>query len=127
MTEHTQQTANKDHADWVLYDGDCPMCIKWAGRFASSLRRRRFDLAPLQTPWVRTRLGLRESELPSEMLLLSSAGGVLRGADAIVFLARRIWWAWPFYVFASLPGVMHVLRSMYRHVASHRKCIDAES
>jgi predicted DCC family thiol-disulfide oxidoreductase YuxK len=44
------------------------------------------------------------------------------GAEAVVALAREIWWARPFVWFSRLPGGMRALDAGYRWVASHRKC-----
>ena len=126
VTEQTKKTDREGQRGWVLYDGDCPMCVRLAGRFSSVLRRRRFDLAPLQTPWVRSRIGLREGERPTEMLVLTNANRLLRGADAAVFLARRIWWAWPLWVWAQLPAAMPLIRCGYRWVARNRACFGGQ-
>jgi len=98
------------------------MCVRLAGRFSSVLRGGGFDLASLQTPWVRSRVGLSEGERPTEMLVLTDTNRVIGGADAVVFLARHIWWAWPLWVSAQLPGAMPLIRCGYRRVARHRAC-----
>ena len=99
----------------MLYDADCSMCVGLAHRLSGVLRRARFDLAPLQTPWVRRRLGLGDASPIREMAVLSSAGTVVGGADAVVLVARRIWWAWPLWVFAMLPGAAARARSNCPH------------
>jgi len=122
MTEQTERLSSEDRNGWVLYDGDCPMCIRLAGRFASILSRHGFELEPLQSPWVRSRLGVLASEPLDEMFVLSSSGDVIGGADAVVFLARSIWWAWPLYAIPKLPGMMWLLARLYRWVARNRAC-----
>ena len=122
MTEQTEIPNSESRNGWVLYDGDCPMCIRLAVRFASILRRHDFDLAPLQSLWVRSRLGSGASEPLDEMFVLTPSWEVYGGADAVVFLARRIWWAWPLYAITKLPGVMWLLRHLYRCVARNRTC-----
>lgn len=122
MTEQTETADCRNRDGWVLYDGDCPMCVRLAGRFAAILRRHGFGLAPLQSPWVRSRLGSLTSEPPDEMFVLSSSGDVSGGADAVVYLAQRIWWAWPLYALTRLPGVMWLLWHLYRWVARNRTC-----
>ncbi len=122
VTEHTKLTEFQDRKSWLLYDGNCPICRRLAERFATTLRRRGFDLAPLQSQWVHSRLGSLTCEPPDEMLILSSTGNILGGADAVVFLARRIWWAYPLYAIARLPGVMWLLGHLYRWVAKNRDC-----
>jgi predicted DCC family thiol-disulfide oxidoreductase YuxK len=105
---------------WVLFDGDCPLCAAWALRVAPMLRRRGFRIAPLQTPWVCERLGIAGDDPPSEMRVIAHDGCVLDGADAVVYLAGRLWWGWPLYVFARIPGAMPPLRAFYRFIARHR-------
>ena len=43
--------------------------------------------------------------------------------DALVAIARRIWWGWPLFLFAKIPGVLPLLRSVYVEVAARRNCI----
>ena len=120
MTERTEIQDHRDRDRWVLYDGDCPMCVRLAGRFAAILRRHGFALAPLQSPWVRSGLGSVACEPLDEIFVLSSSGDVYGGAEAVVFLAQRIWWAWPLYAMAKVPGAMPVLKAAYRFIARHR-------
>ena len=42
---------------WVLFDGSCGFCRTWVVYWAQTLRRRGFEIAPLQETWVRERLG----------------------------------------------------------------------
>ncbi len=107
---------------WLLYDGGCPFCAGWAARLEKPLTRRGFDLAPLQSPWVRECLDLPLSEPFTEMRLLTVEGRDLGGADALVHLARGIWWAWPLFAVSLLPGVRPLLRAGYRWVARDRHC-----
>jgi predicted DCC family thiol-disulfide oxidoreductase YuxK len=109
---------------WVLYDGECPLCTGAAARFAPLLQRHRFRLAPLQTPWVRSRLDLAPDAPLTEMKLLAADGSAHGGAEALVQIARRIWWAWPLFAFAHLPGAMNLLRALYRRLAAKRHCLD---
>ena len=122
MTEQTEIPDCRDRDGCVLYDGNCPMCVRLAGRFAAILRRHGFDLAPLQSPWVRARLGLVACEPLDEMFVLSSSGEVYGGAEAVVFLAQSICWAWPLYAITKVPGVMWLLWLLYRWVARNRTC-----
>ena len=81
---------------WVLYDGDCSLCRKWVARSERTLTVRGFDLAPLQSAWVTECLDLPEHELLSRMRVLTRDGRDYAGADALIYLARHVWWAWPF-------------------------------
>jgi alginate O-acetyltransferase complex protein AlgI len=106
-----------------LYDGDCALCTGLARRFEGVLARRGFQLAPLQTPWVRARLGLAAGEPLTEMKLLNAAGQVFGGAEAVVKLAGQIWWARPLDVLARLSGGRRLLTSAYRRIAAQRHCL----
>jgi predicted DCC family thiol-disulfide oxidoreductase YuxK len=107
---------------WILYDGDCRSCIASARTFERLFRRRGFRFLPLQTPWVQKRLGLEPNAPLEEMRVLARGGGDLGGADAVIFLARQIWWAWPLYALAQLPGMHRVADRSYRWIAAHRGC-----
>jgi predicted DCC family thiol-disulfide oxidoreductase YuxK len=107
---------------WVLYDGDCPLCRKWVARFEQTLTMRGFDLAPLQSAWVTECFDLPEHELLSRMRVLTRDGRDFAGADALIYLAGRVWWAWPFYLAAHVPFVTPLLRRAYDFFARHRHC-----
>ena len=108
---------------WVFYDGDCGLCTRAATRFAGLLARHQFRLAPLQAEWVRAQLGLGTEEPLAEMKLWVADARVYGGAAALVQIARRIWWAWPLFAMAHLPGGMAVLNQIYRRVAANRNCL----
>lgn len=84
--------------------------------------RRGFHFVPLQAAWVRARLGYAENEPLTEMKLLTADGRILGGADAIVQITRSIWWMWPFYALAQIPGIKPVLRWIYIRLARNRHC-----
>jgi predicted DCC family thiol-disulfide oxidoreductase YuxK len=111
---------------WLFYDRDCGFCTWTAMWVAPALTKRGLAIAPLQDPRVGELLGLTEEELLLEMRVLladdSQNGRQYGGADAVVALAREIWWARPFLWFSKLPSGMRALDAGYRWVASHRKC-----
>src|SRR6185437_1387050 len=109
-------------AEWVFYDGECEFCQSLARRVRSTLQKRGFGLAPLQDPRVATLLGLTPNLLLQEMRVLTDEGQVLGGAQAVTFLAGKIWWAWPVHAAAKLPGMTPLLHVAYRWVADHRHC-----
>ena len=119
---NTETTECKRIDGWVLYDGDCALCIDLAERFEGVLARRGFELLPLQTPWVGDQLGLNDAKLLAEMRLLLPDGKVFGGADAVVEVSRRFWWAWPFYVISRMPVMKPLLRAAYRWIARRRGC-----
>ena len=105
---------------WVLYDSDCGICTRLAWRLGSTFERRGYRVVPLQAPWVVERLGMPREKLLEEMRVLTTDGGQLGGADAVVYLARKIWWATPLYAASRLPGVLPLLRRGYRWFAARR-------
>jgi predicted DCC family thiol-disulfide oxidoreductase YuxK len=122
---HTETTATHDKqalVDWVLYDASCPRCTALARWFRPLLRRRGLLTAPLQSLWVPAATGLLPRAALQEMRVCTAHGELYSGADAVIYLARRIWWAWPVWAAAQWPGAMRVLRAAYRWVAAHRHC-----
>ncbi len=111
---------------WVFYDADCPLCQRWAGRSHALLARRGCHLVPLQSNWATARLGLKENGSFDEMKLLTAAGRIYGGADALVRLARCIWWAWPLFALAQIPGVPAFFRFAYRRLARNRHCLGGQ-
>ena len=107
---------------WVLYDGECPLCTGAATRFTPFLLRHHFHLATLQTPWVQQRLGLKTDGPLAEMKLLAGDGRIFGGAEALLQIARTIWWARPMYALAQIPGAMVLFRVIYRVIAANRHC-----
>jgi predicted DCC family thiol-disulfide oxidoreductase YuxK len=116
-------TDNKNQRGWVFFDGACRFCSALARRWSRVLNRHGFGLAPLQAPWVRETLRLAGAQLLSEMRLLTKQGVAYGGADALLQLARQIWWARPFYWISRVPGITPVLRKAYAWVARHRHCV----
>lgn len=107
---------------WVCFDRDCSICTSLARRFQRTLETRGFGLAALQDPRVQALLVLPPQELLREMRVATADGGIYGGAEAIVFLARQIWWAWPLFALAKLPGVSRSLNVCYRWFADLRAC-----
>lgn len=124
-SELTDSKGSRARAGWVFFDAECSFCAALARRFRSVLEPRGYALAPLQDPRVQELLALPPGQLLREMRVLTCAGQVIGGADAIVFLARGIWWAWPLYAVAQLPGMRAVLRAGYRWIAARRRCTSA--
>lgn len=110
---------------FLFYDAECDFCVKLARWVAPLLKRRGIALAPLQDPRVAALLGLAPSELLRELRLVLSGDGPYGGADAVVGVAREIWWAQPVVWISKLPGGMRQLRKLYRWVAQRRKCAAA--
>ncbi len=110
-TEITKISDVKRFEGWVLYDDQCAVCTDLAARFAPVLRRRGLALAPLP------------GEAKTEMRVELADGRTFGGAHAVVFLAGRVWWAWPLVLLSKMPGAMPVLQRGYRWIAEHRHCV----
>lgn len=121
-SDMTDSKGRRATAGWLFYDADCAFCIRIVELVTPVLIPRGFALAPLQDSRVAGLLGVPESELLREMRLLTSEGEQYGGADAAIFVARKIWWAWPFYAAAQIPGVKPILRAAYRSIATRRSC-----
>lgn len=107
---------------WIFYDADCSSCRELALRFEAFFGDRGFHFAPLQDEWVQRRLNLTKAQALEEMRVLTSAGQVFGGADAVIFLARQIWWARPLTWMTRIPFVHAILHRVYRWVAARRSC-----
>jgi predicted DCC family thiol-disulfide oxidoreductase YuxK len=105
---------------WILYDDSCGFCRRWVPFWENALRRRGFDIAPLQADWVRAKLQMNENELLQDLRLLFADGSQICGADVYRYATKRIWWAWPVYLFSVAPGLRNVFDWGYRKFAVGR-------
>ena len=111
------------HGGVVLYDGACAFCRNWVLLWKTTLARRGFELAPLQSPQWIAKLGLHPDMLLYDLRLVTRDGRLISGADVYLYVTRRIWWAWIFSVVFSLPGFNGLLHRGYRWFANNRYCI----
>ncbi len=105
---------------WILYDDSCGICRRWIPFWQAALQRRGFAIAPLQAGWVRAQLQLSEAELLRDLRLLLADGSQICGADVYRYATRRIWWAWPVYLFSITPGLRNLFDWGYRTFAANR-------
>ncbi len=111
------------HAEgFLFFDAQCRFCTRIARAIAPILEPRGIALAPLQDPRVGPLLGLSHENLMREIHLLMSDGQQYGGADAVIALARRIWWARPLVWIAKIPYATKLFRSLYRQAAANRNC-----
>ncbi len=82
-----------------------------------------FQFHTLQSTKGVRHLGLRGDAPLGEMRLLLIDGRNLGGAEAVVEIARRIWWAWPLWLFSKVPGSRWFLYRVYRVIAANRHCV----
>jgi len=110
---------------WLFYDAECDFCTRLARWIKPKLEVRGMALAPLQDPRVAVLLGLSRPELLRELRFLHSDGTRAGGADAVLAVAREIWWARPLVWFSRIPKSMNLLHAGYRWVAHQRSCAGA--
>ena len=97
--------------------------MRLARRLRPVLDPRGFGIATLQDPRVRDQLSMPEQARLAELRLLLNDGRQFAGVDAFVYLARRIWWAWPLWAVAQIPGMRGGLGIGYRWIAARRHCL----
>jgi predicted DCC family thiol-disulfide oxidoreductase YuxK len=107
---------------WLFFDAECGFCTRTAQWLLPILTRRGLGVAPLQDPRVAALLGLSEEELLRELRFLLSDGRQFGGADAVLAVAREIWWGRPLVWLAEVPGMIPVLRRAYHWIAARRSC-----
>src|SRR4051812_18073451 len=90
---------------WVLYDDSCGVCRRWGPFWALALRRRGYEISPLQSAWVSEYLQLPPTELVKDLRLLKPDGSQIQGADVYRQIMRDIWWAYPLFLLACAPGL----------------------
>lgn len=124
-SEITDSKGRRAARGWLFFDADCPFCTGLARRFRPWLERHGYGLAALQDERAQALLALPPEQLLVEMRLMTRGGKQFGGADALIHLAREVWWAWPLYLLAQLPGVRRLLRVLYRWIAKRRTCSGA--
>jgi predicted DCC family thiol-disulfide oxidoreductase YuxK len=122
ITEMTDTKGRHAERGWICFDRDCALCTSLARRFRRTFEKRGFGLAALQDPRVAALLSLPADQLLLEMRVVTTTGEIRGGAESIVYLAGKIWWAWPFFAAARIPGVLWILGIGYRWFANHRHC-----
>ncbi len=119
---NTEITDIRNRLGWVCFDAECSLCVNLARRFGPLLRSYQFEVLPLQTPWLNKRLAASALEFLSEMRLVTAQGRIYGGADALVEIARRIWWARPVYWLSRVPLLKWCMQAGYRWAARNRTC-----
>ena len=112
--------AKANPAGWILYDDSCGICRRWVPFWENTLRKRGFEIAPLQAGWVKEKLRLSDAESLQDLRLLLADGKLISGADAYRYAMRRIWWAYPIFLFSIVPLGRKVFDWSYRKFAAHR-------
>lgn len=111
---------NKEFSGWILYDGSCGFCRNWVPFWKKTLHKRGFEIAPLQSDWVREKLKLSPADLIDDLRLLLSNGEQICGANVYRYVLRRIDWAFPVYLFSIAPITRKIFDWGYRTFARNR-------
>jgi predicted DCC family thiol-disulfide oxidoreductase YuxK len=112
--------SNSKSAGWILYDDSCGVCRRWVPFWEKTLRRRGFEIVPLQAAWVREKTKLSEAELMRDLWLLLPDGKLIFGADTYRYAMKRLWWAWPVFLFSVAPIGRNIFNFCYRKFAANR-------
>jgi len=107
---------------WLFFDAECGFCTRIAHSIAPILAKHNLGAAPLQDPRVAELLGMSSRELLREIRFLRCDGTHFGGADAVLEVAKEIWWWRPLGWASKLPGMMAVLHAGYHWVAAQRDC-----
>ena len=67
-------------------------------------------------------LGLAREELLQAIRFVFADGSQYSGADALLAVAREVWWAHPLVWVSKLPGALPAMRKGYRWAAEHWRC-----
>ena len=84
------------------------------------MERRGFSTAALEEKGVSDKLTMPYAELVTDIRLLTPNLELVSGANAYLYVTRRIWWAWPFHAIFSLPGFNWLIHAGYQWVARNR-------
>jgi predicted DCC family thiol-disulfide oxidoreductase YuxK len=99
---------------WILYDGGCGFCFRWVHFWKKVVEQRGFALKDLQSAYADGILRISKENLLNDILILTRVAKLESGANSYLFVARQIWWAWPFYAVFRLPGFNWILWRGYR-------------
>jgi len=124
MSELDQESRSLlPRSGWILYDGGCGFCFRWVHFWKEIVERRGFAVKDLQSAWEEGSLQIPQQNLLDDIRVLTPTGSLESGADAYLFVAKRIWWAWPFYAIFRLPGFNWILWRGYRWFNRNRSRI----
>ena len=111
---------NHSFRGWILYDGACRSCAASRQTIRSHISPPRFPLSSAANKLDHGPARSRARRAWKRCAVLTADGRGIGGADAVVFLARQIWWAWPLPPSRNRPAMHKLLDRGYRWIAAHR-------
>jgi predicted DCC family thiol-disulfide oxidoreductase YuxK len=109
----------------IFFDAGCGLCSAGVRRWQGVAERAGFDFVPLQDARAQRIFDLAPGELPKEVKLITSDDRILGGVDAFAYVARYVWWAFPFHLVMRVEFVRLMMYEAYKPVARHRQRISA--
>jgi predicted DCC family thiol-disulfide oxidoreductase YuxK len=113
LADHKSETS-LPREGWILYDGRCGFCFHWVRFWQKVVERRGFTIKALQSASADGILQIPEENLLDDVQVLTRSGKLESGANAYLYVSRKIWWGWPFYAIFRLPGFNWMLWRGYR-------------
>jgi alginate O-acetyltransferase complex protein AlgI len=104
----------------IFFDAACGPCSASARRLNRIVGKRGFVFLPLQDPSATELTHLTPDELRREMTLRLRDGRVLGGIDAVLHLARRVFWARPLAWLGDTRWLRPILERAYARFARNR-------
>jgi len=87
---------------WILYDGGCGFCFRWVRFWKKVVEPGGVAIKDLQSASADGSLQIPQENMLDDIRVLTRSGKLESGADAYLYVTRRIWWAWPFYAIFHL-------------------------
>lgn len=115
-----------DQQGVLIYDGQCPICLRAVSWVKTRMVRDTIALMACQSPERHRRFpDMPEEQCMRAMQFVLPDGTTLEGATALPHIMRRLhgwqWFAW----FFELPVIRHLAPYVYRWVARHRYTLSA--
>ena len=107
----------------LVWDGDCGFCARCAAWLQTQDRRQLFEIAPHQskTDAFLAAHQLDHAACSQEIKLITTAGEVLGGADALNFFLEKYFpWAGGIRIIKRLPPLLVLEKLAYRAIARNR-------
>lgn len=126
LTNEYTDSKGRHARGWLFFDAECGFCTRFARWLAPILLRRGLGTAALQDARVGALLGMSRPESLRELRFVLSNGRQYGGADAVLAIAREIWWVRPVVWLSLIPGMVKLMQTGYRSIAAHRNCAAVE-